>query len=111
MLNLFTTKHEARSLVHEGHKYTLNRCGNTGHPHNRGCPERVTLDDQDRIISSNGRHSHEADQTKIEADKVIEILKRRTMEETTPILKIVKKQHRLFLSVKKMLQFFQLFND
>ena len=86
-----TTKNAARSLVHESHKYTLNRCGNTGHSYNRGCPGRVTLDDQDRIISTNGRHSHEADQTKIEADKVIKTLKRRTMEETIPILKIVKK--------------------
>ena len=52
---------------------------------NRGCPGRVTLDDQDRVISANRRQSHETDQTKFEADKVIETLKRRAKEETKHI--------------------------
>ena len=70
-----TTKCGAGSQVHEGHKYTLNRHRNAGQSFKRECPGRITQDDQDRVISSNRRHSYVADETKVEADKIIETFK------------------------------------
>ena len=48
-----TTKQGARSMLYEGYKYTLNRCGNADQTYwrcvNRSCPGRVTLNVQDGI--------------------------------------------------------------
>ena len=50
--------HQLTVMVHERHKYTLNRCGNAGQSYwrrtNRWCHGRVTLYDQDRVITTMG---------------------------------------------------------
>ena len=45
---------------------------------NSGFPSKLTLIDQDRVNSTHGRYSHKADQTNIEAVKVVKTLMRRT---------------------------------
>ena len=52
---------------------------------NRSYPGRVTLDIQDGVQSFNKKHFHQPNQAKTEVDEVIECMKKRTKEETTPI--------------------------
>ena len=68
------------------------------------CSMLLTLDDQDRVISTNGRYSHNADQTNVEIAKVIKTLMRRAMEETKQIPKKTAKIQAISTN-KELLQF------
>ena len=48
----------------------------------------MTFDIKDSVQSFNKKHFHQPNQAKTEADEVIDWMKKRTKEETTPIPKI-----------------------
>ena len=74
----------------------------------------MTLDiqDTDRVQLVNEKHFNQPNQAKTEPDEVIECMKKRAKEETTPLPKIYQEALcAVVLMNLKLLQFFQPFNQ
>ena len=83
------TTQGARSLVHQGYKYTLSRRTADGQTywrcHDRSCPGIAVTDTTNQLVSCNNKHSHPPNTAERAAEVVKERMKKRAKEETAPI--------------------------
>ncbi len=87
-MEFITTTRGARSLLHEGYMYTLNRRTADGHTywrcHDRSCPGRAVTDSNDQLVSCNDKHSHPPQPAERAVEIVKEKMKKRAREDSTP---------------------------
>ena len=91
-MEFITTRRGARSLLHQGYKYTINRRTADGQIYwrcqDRNCQGRAITDINDQLVSCNSKHCHPPNSAEIAADLVKEKMKKKANEETTPIPQI-----------------------
>ena len=87
-----TTKKGARSLLHDGYRYTINRRTADGQTYwrcfDRTCGGRAVTDVNDCLVSANNNHNHPPDVVEVAVQKIKEEIKERSKAETTPIPRI-----------------------
>ena len=94
-MEFVTTTRGARSLLHQGYRYTLNQRTTHGQIYwrcaDRSCPGRTVTDVHDQLVSCNENHSHLPKVTETVVELVKDKMKKRAREETTPIPQIFHK--------------------
>ena len=88
-MEFISTKRGARSLIYGGHRYLINRRGRDDQEYwhcalSRGCSGTITTQG-DQILTIKDTHNHPPDEAKIQADKIISNLKKRTTESIQPV--------------------------
>ena len=91
-MEFVTTTRGARSLIHQGYRYTLNRRTADGQIYwrcaDRSCPGRAVTDVYDQLVSCNENHSHLSKVTETVVELIKDKMKKRPREETMPIPQI-----------------------
>ena len=89
LMDFITTKRGVRSLIHEGHRYTLNRRTADGQTYwrciDRNCPGRAITDVNDQLVYRNDKHSHLHKPIERSVEMLKEKMKKRAKEKSTPV--------------------------
>ena len=108
-MKFVTTTQGARSLVHQGYKYTLNRRTADRQTywrcHDRSCPGRAVTDTTDQLVSCNNKHSHPLPPTERALEVVKKMIKNRAKRQPqfsafTMISLLDEMRHITFLQTK-----------
>ena len=100
VMEFVTTQRGARSLIHEGHNYLINRKGRDGCNFLEMCPKQTMQRNTDYqrgnnyIYSRSDEHNQPPDDAEIVASMAVEKMKQQVQEKINPVPGIYKQQLR-----------------